>query len=158
MGATSDFASAVSAWQEAAQELSIDVISPFIFEHEGRTYKCIAWLPHFFRKEKGVLIADLCAYENGFRADAERAGYAYSLLSMTGYSKYDKQLFIDTLWTGAISAQKTRSRLGITDKNHGADKQADWLVRLLQNHNQNFHSKHQASVSVTSILPRVALE
>jgi hypothetical protein len=88
---------AVSVWKQAAQELDIEIITPFTFQFENREHFCLAWLPHFFSPLLGVVVGTIEPRQPGFIVDAELAGYKVSLINLSAYAFFDRQLFIDTL-------------------------------------------------------------
>lgn len=92
-----DFAAAARAWQHAAQELCFEIVSPFVLQNDLRAHNCIAWLPHFFSKKRGVLVVGHGTLDKTFISDSNRLDYSLSIINMQSYSVYDRQLFIDTL-------------------------------------------------------------
>ena len=85
----------VSAWKEAAADLGIRFISPFIAQStSGLRHEYLGLVP-MFGGPIGTLIRVL-REPSEKSPDPEGDGYYWSILS-PGYARYDRQSFIDTL-------------------------------------------------------------
>jgi len=85
----------VSAWKEAAADLRIRFISPFIAQStSGLRHEYLGLVP-MFGGPIGTLIRVL-REPSEKSPDPEGDGYYWSILS-PGYARYDRQSFIDTL-------------------------------------------------------------
>ena len=88
-------AKVVAAWREAALDLGITVTSPFVATTaDGRRFECLGLVQHFGRHE-GTLISV-------FGEPSSRSQYPcddnyYTSELGTGYSRYDRAAFIETL-------------------------------------------------------------
>lgn len=89
-----------AAWQTAARELGVAATVPFVLQVEGRAHACVAWVPDFGGPRGTVVMpatAPDFAVDPTFVADAERAGYRWSALSVAAYHTFDRELFVATL-------------------------------------------------------------
>ncbi len=86
------------AWLDAADDLGISVISPFVpKDNNGEEYSFIALVKEV-GSPKGTLICLPEQWDDfGYDVIAEEQGYYCSGLYPQSYSKYDKELFIETL-------------------------------------------------------------
>ena len=85
----------VAAWREAAADLRIQFTSPFVITSaDGHTYEHLG-LVHCFGRRTGTLIRVL---DEPSENSPHPAGddYYWSILS-SGYERYERQFFIDTL-------------------------------------------------------------
>lgn len=95
---TIEFETAVGVWKQAAQELDIEIVTPFTFQVENREHLCLAWLPHFCSPRRGVVVGIMDVQQPGFTADATISGYLTSLVEFSSYAAlFNRQLIIDTL-------------------------------------------------------------
>ena len=91
-----------NAWNQAAEDLGIEVIAPFLVELPHGGSRQFHALVKSFGTFKGTLIGVYS--ESGAdtfwndSAIAEQAGYYFSQLNPTLYGAYDRELFIDTLF------------------------------------------------------------
>ena len=90
----SDNEELIEAWKEASKELGIEIETPFFLQMDGRVIKYDLLIKNFGSKN-GTLI--LTTNETNEYEIAEKLGFYYSALNPYHYSKYDKELFIDTL-------------------------------------------------------------
>ena len=90
--------SAVATWQEAARELAVEVVAPYVFAVEGREHRCLAFVPHF---SGGIIVIGReppnFRQDPQLNADAKRQGHRVSYVNLELYWKYDRELFTDTL-------------------------------------------------------------
>ena len=95
---TQDELNIANAWLVAAHDLGISVISPFILKgRDGEEYSFIALIKEV-GSPKGTLICLPEQWDDyGYAAIAEEQGYYCSGLYPHGYSKYDREHFIETL-------------------------------------------------------------
>lgn len=88
------------AWCEAGAHLGVRVVAPFEFVVDGRTHRCIAFLPHFSHTA-GIVVAGHSAPDfliDGLLArDAATLGYGVSFVNRRLYRRFDAELFMDTL-------------------------------------------------------------
>ena len=83
-------------WQRAAQDLGVELVTPFTFVgKDGSSYSC-AGLLEWFGGQKGTLIV---SHKDDYEvSDAGYAvGYCISALSPLWYYRYDRARFIETL-------------------------------------------------------------
>ena len=104
-----DKAQIANAWRRAANDLDIEVISPFSIELEGQGKCEFIALIKSFGTSKGTLICSPEEWDDfGYSYLAEDHGYYCSGVYAV-YEQYEKDLFIDTLndwgWFGDESAR-----------------------------------------------------
>ena len=85
----------ILAWKEAAADLGIQFTSPFVVTtSDGRSHEHLG-LVHQFGCEIGTLISVL--HESSEHTPRPSVGDYYSSILGPSYTRYERQLFIDTL-------------------------------------------------------------
>lgn len=86
----------IAAWREAAADLGFEFTAPFVATSPGGTrFEALGLVHHF-----GGRIGTLISVGGEPSADARYPsgdGYAESCLGRTGYDKYDREVWIETL-------------------------------------------------------------
>jgi len=93
------FQEMVAAWREAASDLEIRIVIPWLFSDEsGTTHECLAFLPDF-GGPKGMAIANLgdTIMDNVWEA-LEESPYYHSSLNPSSYGVYERSRWISTLY------------------------------------------------------------
>ena len=86
-----------NSWIEAAKDLEIEFISPFIFTgSDGAEYSITGLLPQF-GSEKGVLITSRKDDEESCLESTKLTEYYQTGLSPYHYDKYERESFVETL-------------------------------------------------------------
>ncbi len=104
-GVIGDLDSLVSAWRDAARDLGVDVRAPFNLPDVSTP--CFAWVTSFGSSHGTVVTGRRSANED-IRAIAESRSMYCSEIDEESYSRYDRDLFVETLndwgWYGDLSA------------------------------------------------------
>jgi hypothetical protein len=106
---TLDELNIANAWLDAADDLGISVISPFVLKDEnGEEYSFIALIKDV-GSPQGTLICLPEQWDDfGYSALAEEQSYYCSGLYAQSYSKYDREHFIETLNDWGWFGEKVR--------------------------------------------------
>jgi len=97
----------VIAWREAALDLKIRVVVPWLFTDEnGRRYEVLAFLPDF-GGPRGMVNGNLgYTIQDEIWEALEKTDYYYSALNPSAYGTYDRSRWIETLndwgWFGSL--------------------------------------------------------
>jgi len=98
MGKTKDSTAVASAWRRAADDLGIEVVTPYWLD-DG--FEFVA-LVRNFGSPNGMLV--LASWDERHAAAAEQRGFGCSCMDSPLYETYDRQLFVEALtdwtWTG----------------------------------------------------------
>ena len=89
-----DFDRVINAWEEASQDLKINLKTPFILETDKGKIEYPLLVENFGRKN-GTIILDLNDLDKF--PEPEKYGFYRSAVNSALYFKYDRNLFIDTL-------------------------------------------------------------
>ena len=91
------------AWQVAADELGIQVTSPFTLDDDSGSIVCPAMISGFGSPLGTVILPLDSPDRERLPSAAQRVGYSYSLLGRP-YDRFDRDFFIETLndwgWKG----------------------------------------------------------
>ncbi|MGA8246029.1 MAG: hypothetical protein WB797_03925 [Nocardioides sp.] len=94
-----------SAWRDAAADLAIDVTAPY--EPEGDGQPVVARVAGF-GSSQGTIVVGRSSAGEGIRDIASSRGMHCSEIDEATYSRYDRDLFVETLndwgWYGEPSA------------------------------------------------------
>jgi len=89
-----------AAWQIAGSALGISVVAPFVFQHRGVSYPCLAYLP-CFGGGKGMLIRGFFRFGDegspSLPRAAAAAGYYVSSVNLEVYTEFDEKVFKEAL-------------------------------------------------------------
>ena len=86
------------AWATAADQLNIEVITPFRFSYESQSVACVAFLPHF-GSLNGMIVALLLGYEIDKRVSqyTDNNSMYCSYLNPEAYATFDEQKYQEAL-------------------------------------------------------------
>jgi|CXWL01.1.fsa_nt_gi hypothetical protein len=98
------------AWVEAARDLEIEFVRPFVLIGEGgREVRCAGLLPQFGGPKGTVIVSREDPDEASELAEAQ--GYYTSGLNPRIYESYDREIFVETLsdwgWHGSEAQRPT---------------------------------------------------
>jgi hypothetical protein len=85
------------AWQEAQHDLGIEVELPFVFLASNSKSLTALVLIKKFGNSHGTIIISINDDFKSFFQEAETAGYYCSALNPLSYSKYNREIFVETL-------------------------------------------------------------
>lgn len=105
------------AWQEASRLLSFEIISPYVIP--GTTLQVPAYLPYFGRR--GGTIVTLMHLPNreterAIIAAAKKNNFFCSAVNPDIYSKYDEELFKETLIDWSFYGDKEKQPYWLGEK------------------------------------------
>jgi hypothetical protein len=96
----------VQAWQTAADNLGIDVIAPFTFDHDEHELSCLALVRSFGAQKEMLVVYGSAEEWSALRPALDAArddGYGFSFVRDAD-AAYERDLFVATLndwgWTG----------------------------------------------------------